>query len=189
MALIDSGTLIVNRGNYFIADVGTEIPEDLLVPGASWDNIGHTDIEQVIEFTSEGGETTVKGTLQNPNLRTQTATRSESFGVNLQQFTADAIKLYYGANATVIADGRFLGVPTSPQATEKAFLAVFVDGNTAFAIYAPKVSILRGDDPEIDDTENFASLPLEITPLNHTVGGVTNDWAYAVTPIEAVSGS
>lgn len=184
MALVDNATLIPNKGNYFKAPVGTEVPTDLLNPGSEWDNIGHTDIEQVIEFTSEGGETTTKGTLQNPNLRTQTSARSESFGVNLQQFTADALKLYYGSNAEDVATGQFLGVPTNPEATECAFLAVFLDGTTAFAIYAPKVSILRGDDPEIDDTENFASLPLQITPLNYQ----TNGWAYAVTPLVA-SGS
>lgn len=185
MPLIDSGTLIVNKGNYFTAPVGTEIPLDLMSPEVDWDNIGHTDIEQVIEFTSEGGETTVRGTLQNPNLRTQTSARSETLGVNLQQFTIDAMKLYYGKNAVDVDGGRFLGVPTNPQATEVAFLAVFVDGTTAFAVYAPKVSILRGDDPEIDDTENFATLPLQITPLNHG----TNDWAYAVTPVQVQAGS
>ncbi len=185
MPLIDSGTLIVNKGNYFTAPVGTAVPIDLTAPEAEWDNIGHTDIESVIEFTSEGGETTTKGTLQNPNLRTQTSARSESFGVNLQQFTIEALKLYYGKNAEDIDGGKFLGVPTNPQATEVAFLAVFLDGETAFAIYAPKVSILRGDDPEIDDTENFASLPLQITPLNYQ----TNGWAYAVTPLTATEGS
>src|SRR5699024_3185197 len=105
-------------------------------------------------------------------------------GINLQQFTADAIKLYYGSNAVEVDGGKFLGVPTNPVATEVAFLAVFFDGKTVFAIYAPKVSILRGDDPEIDDTENFATLPLEITPLNHE----DNDWAYAVTPLVASGG-
>ena len=192
MALVDGGTLVPNAGNYFIHRAGTTvdaIPEDLTdisaLESAGWENIGHTDIEQVISFASEGGEITVLGTLQNPNLRTRVAPRSESFTINLQQWTLDALKLYYGDNAVELDGGRFLGVPTAPQATEASFLAVYVDAQSgAFGIFAQRASFLRGDNPEIDDTEGFASLPLQITPL--VVSG--NQYAYAVTPLGGGSG-
>src|SRR5690606_9123419 len=187
MALIDGGTFVPNAGNYYIfrnpITIDT-LPEDLTNPSAitlaGGDNLGHTDIDPVIEFASTGGEITVLGTLQNPNLRTRVAPRSENFTINLQQFTEDALKLYYGDNMESLDGGRFLGVPTAPTATEGSFLAVYNDAqNNTFTIFAPRASFLRGEDPEIDDTENFASLPLQITPL--VVSG--NSYAYAVTPL------
>ena len=187
MALIDGGTFVPNAGNYYIfrnpITVDT-LPGDLTdaaaIALAGGENIGHTDIESVIEFASEGGEITVLGTLQNPNLRTRVAPRSESFTINLQQFTEDALKLYYGDNMESLDGGRFLGVPTTPTPTEASFLAVYNDAESGtFAIFAPRASFLRGEDPEIDDTENFASLPLQVTPL--VVSG--NSYAYAVTPL------
>src|SRR5690606_36465950 len=187
MALIDGGTFVPNAGNYYIfrnpITIDT-LPEHLTdaaaIALAGGDNIGHTDIDSVIEFASEGGEITVLGTLQNPNRRARVAPRSENFTINLQQFTEYALKLYYGDNMESLDGGRFLGVPTAPSATEGSFLAVYNDAQSGtFAIFAPRASFLRGEDPEIDDTEDFASLPLQITPL--VVSG--NSYAYAVTPL------
>lgn len=191
MALVDNATLIPNAGNYYIFRTPITVdtlPEEFTesaITTAGGENIGHTDIDSVIEFASEGGEITVLGTLQNPNLRTRVAPRSESFTVNVQQFTTEALKLYYGDNAEDLDGGRFLGVPTAPTATEGSFLAVYNDSQSgSFAIFAPRASFLRGEDPEIDDTENFASLPLQITPL--VVSG--NSYAYAVTPLTGPAG-
>src|SRR5690606_36311693 len=119
MRLIDGGTVVPNAGNCCIFRNPITIvalPADLAASAAitlaGGDNIGHTDIDSVIEFASEGGEITVLGTLQNPNLRTRVAPRSENFTINLQQFTEDALKLYYGDNMESLDGGRFLGVPT-----------------------------------------------------------------------------
>lgn len=185
MPLIDNATLLVGAGNYFTAPVGTAIP-DLLTeePPQPWDNIGHTDLEEVLSIASEGGEQTVIGTLQNKNLRVRIAPRSETIAVPLQQFDIGALRLYYGSNAVdVNGDGSLLGVPQTPAPTERAFLAIFLDGETVFAIYAPKASIFRGADLEIADTESLATLPLTVTPLVHG----TNKWAYAVTPLAQVA--
>lgn len=182
MALIDNATLLINAGNYFTAPVGTPCPTDLTQPDPAWDNVGHTDLEEVLTITSEGGEQTVIGTLQNKNLRVRIAPRSETISVALEQFDIGALKLYYGSNAVTVEEGRLLGVPQSPAPTERAFLAVFIDGEKAFAVYAPKASIFRGSDLEISDTESLAKLPLAVTPLVHG----SNAWAYAVTPLQDV---
>lgn len=176
----DAATLVISTGIIYKADVGTSFPTTLTNPGAEWDEIGHTSLEEILGIASEGGEPTTLGTLQNKNLRVVYADRTETFSLNLQQWDDTGLRLYYGQNMIdVEGDSTLLGVPTTPAPTECAFLAVFRDGTGTFCIYAPKVSIFRGDDVDLADTESLASLPLAITPLQHG----TNDWTYAVTPL------
>ena len=184
MALNDTSVLVVGSGNYFIADVGTALPEDLSAPGVDWTNIGHTSLENLLSIESEGGEPTVVGTLQNKSLRTTYSPRQETLKVTIQQFDTESLRLYYGSNAVLNVDGT-IGVPTEPTPTSKAFLAVYVDGDNLFAFYAPKSEIFRADDLEIGDTESLAGLPLGVKPLVHS----TNTWAYAVTPLDPARSS
>lgn len=181
MAINDKSTLVVGSGNYLLAPVGTEMPADLTNPGVDWENVGHTSLEDVFTTTSEGGEATVIGTLQKKNLRTTYSARTETLGFTLQQFDTAGLKLYYGSNAPTLPSGA-LGVPTDPQPTETAFLAVFIDGENVFAFYAAKAEVFRSEDMSIADTESLAGLPLGVTPLVYQ----DNDWAYAVTPLDAV---
>lgn len=183
MALNDAATLIIDAGNYFTAPVGTPLPIDLLtVSEADWENIGHTSIDEILSASSEGGEKTILATLQAKSLRTRTAPRTESFAVTLQQWDTASLKLYHGSNAVENADGT-LGVPDTPTPTLCAFLAVFLDGDKVFAIYAPKAEIIRGEDISLSDTENLAGLPLQVTPLSHNGA----KWPYAITPIGDVA--
>lgn len=182
MAKIDSATLKIGIGNYWLAPVGTAVPEDLLEPGVGWENLGHTSLEDILANESEGGEATVLGTLQNPSLRTTYSARTETFGINLQQWDEASLRLYFGSNATSDVANGMLQVPIVPAPTAKAFLAVFEDGANAFGLYAPKVEIMRADNFELSDTESLASLPLSIRPMLHG----TNKWAYAITPLQAV---
>lgn len=176
----DAATLVISTGIYYKAPVGTALPADLGAPGVAWDELGHTSLEEILGIASEGGEATTLGTLQNKQLRVIRADRTETFTINLQQWDESALKLYYGTNMVDVAsDGSLLGVPTTPVATSAAFLAVFKDGANVFAVYAPKVEIFRGDDVDLSDTESFATLPLSITPLQHS----TNAWTYGVTPM------
>lgn len=177
--LNDRATLKVDSGNYFRAPVGTAAPTDLLDPEADgWENLGHTSLEEIMANETEGGEKTVLGTLQNRNLRTTYSDRTETFTINLQQFDTPSLKLFYGSNAQVLPNGMVTN-ENKGTPTEAAYLAVFVDKDNVFAIYAPKVEIFRGDNFALEDTESLNSLPLSITPLNHG----TNSWTYAVSPI------
>ncbi|WP_159795645.1 phage tail tube protein [Puerhibacterium puerhi] len=186
MARNDAATLVISTGRLYTAPVGTEFPTSLDTPANPWDEIGHTSLEEIMAIASEGGEATTLGTLQNKNLRVVYSDRTETFTINLQQWDEPGLKLYYGTNMVDVKDdGSLLGVPTVPAPTECAFLAVFKDQSHVFAIYAPKVSIFRGDDVDLADTESLASLPLAITPLQHD----TNEWTYAVTPMGRVTGS
>ncbi|KQX36987.1 hypothetical protein ASD97_10100 [Streptomyces sp. Root63] len=182
MALNDAATLVIGSGNYLTGPVGTEMPEDLLAPLSPWEAVGHTSLEEIFSITSEGGEATTIGSLQNKSLRTKYSARTESMGFTLQQFDVPGLKLYYGSNAPILADGS-VGVPSDPIPTTAAFLAVFVDGENHFAFYAPKAEIYRGDDLSFGDTESLAGLPLSVKPMPHGA----NRWSYAITPLGGVA--
>ncbi|MCY0933630.1 hypothetical protein [Streptomyces sp. H34-S4] len=178
MPINDDATLVIGSGNYLTAPTGTDIPADLLVPITPWANVGHTSLEDIFGITSEGGEATVIGTLQNKSLRTKYSARTETMTFTLQQFDTPGLKLYYGANAPILPDGS-VGVPTEPEPTVSAFLAIFLDGANYFAFYAPKAEIYRADDLALSDTESLAGLPLGVKPLAYG----NNNWTYAVTPL------
>lgn len=180
MALNDAATLVIGSGNYFTAPTDTALPADLGAITTPWVNVGHTSLEDIFSITSDGGEATTIGTLQNKTLRTSYSARTETMAVILQQFDAAGLKLYYGSNAPTLADGT-IGVPTNPTPTTCAFLAVFVDGANKFAFYAPKAEIFRNDDLSLSDTESLAGLPLGVKPLQSG----TNAYTYAVTPLAA----
>lgn len=178
MALNDAATLVIGAGNYFTAPVGEALPLDLTAVGTPWENVGHTSLEDIFGLSSEGGEETTLGTLQNKTLRTKYSARTEKFTFTLQQFDEAGLKLYYGSNMVVNGDGT-LGVPADPTPTVAAFLCVFVDGTNEFGFYAPKAELFRADDMSLSDTESLAGLPIGVKPLVH--GG--NAFTYAVTPL------
>ncbi|MEV4642772.1 hypothetical protein AB0J80_36065 [Actinoplanes sp. NPDC049548] len=181
MPLNDNATLVVGAGNYLTAPVGTAMPADLLAPGSPWNPVGHTSLEDVFGITSEGGEATTLGSLQNKTLRTKYSARTEMMTFTLVQFDEDGLRLFYGQNAPTLPNG-MIGVPQDPQPTQAAFLAIFVDGGNFFGFYAPKAEIYRADDLSISDTESLAGLPLGVKPM--ALG--TNSWTYAVTPLGGV---
>lgn len=182
MALIDNATLVVGAGNFYTSATGQAFPTDPLAVASPWENVGHTSIEDVFGIEEEGGEATVLGTLQNRTLRTRYSDRVETFNFILQQFDEDSLKLYFGANAVAVSEV-LLGVPATPEPTEGAFLAIFIDGDEYFCFYAPKAELFRGDAMALEDTESLAGLPIKVTPLQHN----TNTWTYAVTPIGGVT--
>lgn len=178
MALNDSATLVIGAGNFYTAAVGTARPASVLAPGVAWSKVGHTSIQDILGTSSNGGDVTVLGTLQNKALRSTIAARTEIFNFTIQQFDEGALKLYYGANAPVLPDGT-VGVPTDPEPTQCAWLAVFVDGDNHFDFYCPKAEIFRGDDLALSDTESLSGLPLAVTPLVYS----SNTYAYTVSPL------
>ncbi|MEU5403714.1 hypothetical protein ABZ348_30985 [Streptomyces sp. NPDC005963] len=182
MTLNDAATLVIGSGNYLTAPVGTDLPSDLLAPLSPWASVGHTSLEDILSISSEGGEATTIGTLQNKSLRTKYSTRVEVIAFTLQQFDVKGLRLYYGANAPLLSNG-LVGVPNEPVPTSCAFLSIFVDGENVFAIYAPKSEIYRADDLSIGDTESLAGLPLGVKPMAHGA----NNWTYAITPLGTVS--
>jgi hypothetical protein len=178
LPLNDNATLVIGNGNYLTAPIGTALPADLLAPTTPWETVGHTSLEDIFGVTSDGGDATTIGTLQNRSLRTKYSARTETLTFTLQQFDTKGLRLFYGSNAPTLPNG-LVGVPADPKPTVCAFLAVFVDGENHFGIYAPKAEIYRADDLSLSDTETLAGLPLGVKPM---VFG-SNAWTYAVTPL------
>ena len=180
MALKDNAVLVIDTGNYFLAEPGTAAPGDLTNPGAEWTNVGHTSLEEILGLSSEGGEATILGTLQNKSLRTSYSARTETMTFTLQQFDEDSLRLYFGRNMDYIdGDDRFMGVPETPQPTVAAFLVVFVDQSEHFALYMPRAEILRGDDMDFGETGAIMGLPLAVSPKKYG----TNTWTWAISPM------
>lgn len=182
MSLNDAATLVIGSGNYLTAVTGTALPADLKAPGNAWENVGHTSLEDIFSISSEGGDASTLGTLQNRTLRTKYSTRTDSLKFTLNQFDTKSLKLYYGANAPELANG-LIGNPLNPVPTVCAFLGIFIDESKVFAFYAPKAEIFRADDVAAGDTETLVGLPLSVKPLQHS----TNDFTYAVTPLGVVA--
>ena len=177
MALNNDAVLKVGTGDFYTGEVGAELPLDLLAPGLGFEHMGHSSIDDILNSASEGGEITTLPTLQNPNLRQSIAARTESYNINLHQFDDQALKLFFGANSEITIDGH-VRPAKNPVATECSWLFVFRDGDRVGGIYAPKVSIFRGDDFSISDTESLQRLNLRITPLIHD----TNEYAFEFIP-------
>lgn len=132
----------------------------------TWTLVGHTSRNDMPEFGFDGGDTEVKGTWQKKKLKeVQTSDLVDSVTIQLQQFDEDALALYYGANASA-EEGEF-GVSGTFTPVEKAFLVIIEDGTTRIGFHASKASIKRDDaiDLPVDD---FASLPIKATFLNHS---------------------
>lgn len=175
MALLDNAVFKVGVGHFYTAPVGTAIPTDLQSPGASWTEIGHTSVEDILSSTSEGGEATTHRSLQSANLRVTYSPRSESWTFNLLQFDTASLRLYFGQNASIDAAGNVL-VPDNPQPTERAFLIVFFDGHTTMGMHAEKASIFRGDDFNFSDIGNLSQLSIRVTPL--TAAGKSSGYTF-----------
>jgi len=187
MALNNASTLVVKTGRFYIAPEGTEAPADkagLLAPDTPWEELGHTSVEDILSWATEGGESTTLGSLQAPSLRTTTSPRTESFTTTLLQWDEASLPFYFGENMELIAGSTILyGVNSNPSPVIKALLIVLEDGQNVFPIYAPSASIGRGDDLSIDSTEDLAGLPVQINLQNYN----GNKWAFAVGPVDVVS--
>lgn len=169
MTTNDAATLKVGVARFYTAVVGTARPTTvatLKAPPIAWTEVGNTSLDNILNLTSEGGAVSTLSSLQNKSLRQSVEARIESLGVNLLEWTADSLKLYYGGNSIVAADGA-IEIPSEPVPTEKAFLAVLEDGDNVAGFYAAKASIFRSDDIAIADTNSLAQLPIKVTALNN----------------------
>lgn len=181
MALDATKTAQLTDAHFYFAPVGTALPTDLNAPAAAWVEVGHTSSENALTFSSEGGDKTTLTSFQSDSLRVSRSAKSDTFQLALLQVDDDTLALTFGSNLVdVNSDGSLMGIPGTAVATERAFLAVLKDGNTPFAVYAPKTDVLRsGEGITLGAKQSLAELVIDITPLQH----LTNSWTWALTPI------
>jgi len=180
MATLPDNALNPATGYVYVAPVGTARPE--IAPGFDptdpsqwgvddgegnplWKPIGHTSLENGLEFTSEGDEPETLGTWQVPNLRTTNPQRTYSVTINLADFTVETYKLYYGGGEVANVGGvESYVVPDVPVAQERALLVLAVDGEYLVAQHYKRVSII-GSDSVTYDPSSLTEMPVRATIL------------------------
>ncbi|MFE7106642.1 hypothetical protein ACFU98_35380 [Streptomyces sp. NPDC057575] len=179
MALQDDAAIVPGTGYIYLADPDTAKPTvtDPLAPGAGWSNLGHTNRDEMPEFTREGDDPTTLGSWQNAKLR-QTSP-DVTYGLTFQsiQATSDTYQLYFGAGPEAVqGDGSFR-IPASPTPQVKALLMILVDGSSFVPLWHPRVSLLGSDAISLD-VENWFSFPISGTFLGSSLlNGALGEWA------------
>lgn len=182
MALTDSAVLVPGVGHIFTNTTTgstwtltqlTTYQSAGTIP-AGWNELGHTDLDSIITFTADGGDTTNKGSWQNSSLRTVITTAAvDAFTVNAEQvIDDDVLKLYYGGGDDSVA-GRFAW-PDAPAAIERSVMLVMLDGTTPLGLSVQRASILRADVPTMA-SDDFIKLPLKFTVLKKS-GSPRAEW-------------
>lgn len=183
MPLVDDEVIVPATGHYWFAPVvGAAIPADVMNPPAPWVDCGHTSLDDPFTLSRDGGDVNTLGTWQNPTLRNQTETFTDSIAFALQQWSNDQYRMYFGANS--VRDGRWTRTPSMPVEVQGSLLVVVVDGTEHLPMYSPRVSIGRADDIEAD-AEEFMGLPVRATLLEPLQIGDKGDWtaqSLAVAP-------
>lgn len=172
----DTAVVVPATGHFFLHPTSGTIPwtkaqiatwmASATVP-SGWIDLGHTDLDSPMSFDQDGGDTSVKGSFQNPSLRqVATGTTVDKFTIPAEQILDNnVLTLYYGGGDATAADQ--FDVPDAPVPQERAFMAILVDGTVAVGMGVPKVSITRADNLSVDP-EDFLKAPLLFTVLKAT---------------------
>lgn len=128
-----------------------------------WGELGHSDLDSILTFAQDGGDSTVKGSWQNPSLRETVAPITESFTIPAEQVLDDDIlTLYYGGGDNTVT-GRF-AAPDSPAPVQRSAIVVMLDGTTPVGFSVACASIGRSDVISMAQ-DDFIKLPLKFTIL------------------------
>jgi hypothetical protein len=175
MPLTDGAVLVPGVGHVLTATVGaadftytnlTAYVSAGTIP-SGYDELGHTDLDDVLVFDQDGGDTTTKGSWQNPSLVTViTSATVDFFTIKAEQVLDNNIlTLYYGGGDATVTNT--FAWPDAPAAQNKAVVLILLYGSTPLAFYFPKCSVLRGDAPDIA-SDDFMKLPLKFTVLQQS---------------------
>lgn len=128
------------------------------------DELGHTDLDEVLAFGSEGGETEVKGSWQNKTLREVLTSAAVDYFVvrSLQVKDNDVLSLYYGGGDATVADE--FSLPDTPAIQERAVLVVMLDSGGPVGLWIPRAGIRREAEIGVA-ADSFTTIPLRVTFL------------------------
>ena len=165
----------VGTATFMMAPAGTDLPTDLLAPGPEWEVLGYTEHENTMQFDSEDGSTEYLKANQDEQFFADSDSGSESMTFKLLQWSDDTLKLYYGSNAIVTADGG-IAKHESPAPTEGRFTVVFNTVNGIIAWDAPASDVIGAAVPDVPQRGSLAMLPLRVTPRKHAQNNWTAQW-------------
>lgn len=172
MAADDAPVLVPGTGYIYVADPGT-VPPDLKAgfdpkdtskwgpTGLTWKSVGNTSLDNGIEMSVDGDDPEVLGSWQNKSLKTTDPGKTYAVTINLEDFTAESYRLYYGTPKGLDSKG-FFSIPSSPAAQNRALLIVAVDGGKAVVWHYPKTSIIGTDAVKIDPAA-LTEMPVKAT--------------------------
>ncbi|QPB09550.1 major tail protein [Streptomyces phage Sycamore] len=189
MALDNTQVVVPGTGYVYlgIADDGAGTPTakptgsfDPLAPGTGWNSIGHTSLENGIEFGRDGDDPETLGSWQNPKLRTTNPDVTYTLSLAALQASKETYELYFGAGEGATVNGVFK-IPAKPQAQSRALLIVIVDGEQMLPLYFPNVSLL-GSDAIAMDPAALLEFPIKGTILSGATSGALGDIDAFVAP-------
>jgi hypothetical protein len=175
MPVTDEAVLLPGVGHALLGTVGATKPSlsDLTSFAADtsdlptgFTNLGHTDLDQILQFGTEGGDTTTKGSWQNPALREIVTVAKVDYIIlkSLQILDNTVLSLYHGGGSAATANE--FAWPDNPTPTEKALALIMLDGDTPICLYAQKVSIRAESELEFA-SDDFTKAPLRLTFLKN----------------------
>ncbi len=136
-----------------------------LGPWTPWTEIGHTSGDSPLQVNRSGGDVTTQDTWQAAGVASSVAATNFALAFSLMQYDYDSMKLYYGANANVGANGMLQTAPANPAPTEKALLLQILNGSKAEWRHYPRVSIIGADGENFDRTK-LAGMPVQASILS-----------------------
>lgn len=172
--VVVSGTPEEGFTVHFVGDLfGTEVAVESATATITefakplgWEPIGHTAEEELPEFGFEGGESENRGTWQKKNLRSVSSEAPVDYvTIRAQQFDLPTLELYYGKNASKVANVFGVDDP-SAAGIDKAILIVLVDGLFKIAFSAAKATVGRDESISLS-SDDFATMPLRGTFVKH----------------------
>lgn len=143
---------------------------------AGWTWLGDVSSENIIEFESDGGDTTTKRTWDRTGVRATREDVTHSMTINAVGIGKDVFEVAFPGSTYDEEAG--LWKLNLSGSSEKAILIVIEEGTTVSGWYFPKVS-LAGAMPALS-TEEFTEIPITGTILGSDVDGTTVGYIPAV---------
>ncbi|PWH05194.1 hypothetical protein DEO23_14025 [Brachybacterium endophyticum] len=148
-----------------------------------WIWLGDTSSENLIEFETDGGDTTYKRTWD--RLKTGVVREDETISATINSVNASAETFNLGfAGHTYDEASQSYTVDSSGRSTGKALQIVTEDGSNIAGLYLPNTDI-KGSFPTFD-LEEYMEIPLSVAILSSPGTGALWQWfeprPYAVAP-------
>lgn len=129
--------------------------------------LGHTSVEEVVAFSRDGGDSEVKGSLQNRSLKeilTSEAVTAVAVKA-LQLLDNKVLELHYGGGD--YSDENEFALPDQEGTLTKSLLIIIVSGDENIGYFARKTSV-RADETIALPADDFSQVPLRFTLLKET---------------------